>query len=88
MINNLNDIYFFVRDDTILTQDVVGEACSLLLNADEETVIELKREFNKRSINMLFGKWFNRVTILKTTSFVLSDEGESQDRSKLFSNER
>jgi hypothetical protein len=56
MINNLNDIYFFVRDDTILTQDVVGEACSLLLNADEETVTELKREFNNRSINTLFDK--------------------------------
>jgi len=56
MINNLNDIYFFVSDDTILTQDVVGEACSLLRNADERTVTELKREFNNGSINTLFDK--------------------------------
>jgi hypothetical protein len=53
MINNLNDIYFPVGEDTILTQDVVGEACSLLLNADEQTVTELKREFNNNYVMKL-----------------------------------
>jgi hypothetical protein len=84
IIDSLNDVYFFVGGGAILTQDVVREAYSLLRNADERTVTELKREFDDSSINNIFDKLFNRITILKAISFVLPDEEESEARSKIF----
>ncbi|CAM2726610.1 unnamed protein product [Rotaria socialis] len=75
----LHDIVvaFFVGGGAVLTSDIVRSACSLLLNADQQTCTVLKREFGSRSINTLFDKLFNRVTILKATSFMLSNEEES-----------
>ncbi|CAF3327790.1 unnamed protein product [Rotaria socialis] len=77
VMDNLNDLYFFVGGGAVLTSDIVRSACSLLLNADQQTCTVLKREFGSRSINTLFDKLFNRVTILKATSFMLSNEEES-----------
>lgn len=68
--------------------NIVRQACSLLVNTVEQTVIQIKTDFDDININNLFEKLIDNVTIIKFISFILFNKEETKVRSKhLFLNQ-
>ncbi len=61
--------------------------CSLLVNTVEQTVIQIKTDFDDININNLFEKLIDNVTIIKFISFMLCNKEETKVRSKHFLNQ-
>jgi len=82
IIDNLNNLHLFVGGGEMLNHDIVREACALLVNTDEKTAYQFKKDYRRTNIIKLFEKLINNVTILKVISYALSDEEETGAKSK------